>query len=51
MICEGLESGKAPSCEDVVNWVVDAYIAILIEIVRNEWRHGQYSSFEEECSI
>ncbi len=51
MICEGLESGKAPSRKVVVNWVVDAYKAISIEIVRNAWRHGEYSWFEEECSI
>ena len=48
MICEGLESGKAPSCEDVVNWVVDAYNVISIDIVRMSWRHGQFSWFEEE---
>ncbi len=51
MICVGLASGKSPSHKDVVNWTVDSYNAILIEIVRNAWRHGEYSWFEEECSI
>ncbi len=48
MIHDGLESGKAPSSKDVMNWTVDAYNAISNEIVRNAWRHWQYSWFEEE---
>ncbi len=42
---EGLVNGKAPTCNNVVHWNLDAYNAISNKIVRKAWRHGQYSWF------
>ncbi len=45
---EGLASGKAPTCEQVTNWTVNAYNDISNEMVRNAWRHAEYSWFDDQ---
>ena len=43
--CVAHASTKAPSIERVSQWCIDSLDDLSTEIVKNSWRHGDYSYF------
>lgn len=52
MINEGLQHGTTspPSRNDIAQWTTAAMETLPKEIVKNAWRHGEYTWFPEESS-
>ena len=48
MLEEGLSDASPPSREDVSTWTVAAMEMLTEGIIRNAWRHGEYSWLIEE---
>ncbi len=46
MIQEGLASRKPSTCKQVTNWTVITYNDISNLMVRNAWKHADYSWFD-----
>ena len=49
MVQEGLETGTTapPKRQHIVGWVRTATNSLPAQMIRNAWRHGQYSWFPE----
>ena len=50
MINEGIERGTTspPTREDISKWSVTAMQTLPTSIVRNAWRHGEYTWFQQQ---
>jgi transposase len=53
MVQEGLETGTTapPKRQDIVGWVRTATNSLPAQMIRNAWRHGQYSWFPEPAPV
>jgi hypothetical protein len=52
MIEEGIRHGttSAPSREDISKWALAAMGTLSKQIVKNAWRHGEYTWFPDEMN-